>query len=419
LVHVFFISGSLQNRIADITAKLSQRSDFRPNGWGVKVKGFLKYRYAGKKEAKMIEEEFFDPGYITNEIADITGLYATPDIALSSDEKDKLLSLEDKIKRRIIGQDAAITAICRAIKRNKIGFKDPLRPVGSFIFLGTSGVGKTELCRALAEVLYGDAKKLIKIDMSEYMERWEATRLIGAAPGYTGHDNGGQLTNIVKNNPEAVLCLDEIEKAHPDIFNIFLQIMEDGVLTSSKGEAVSFKDILIIMTSNIGSGEITHGAKPIGFSGDYSEETDIKVKITAVLKKTFKPEFLNRLDEIITFNRLTEKDILQVCKIMLKKVKSKARKIGIKVDFDRTAVVEIARLGFSKEYGARPLRRVVSAKIEDMLADKVLAGELNAGDDIHIVFNKKSFAIAKRRAVQVKEMTSKMTGEMRGEINEN
>jgi ATP-dependent Clp protease ATP-binding subunit ClpC len=351
------------------------------------------------------EEALFNPDDMTENAAAPVAptVQVQPFFPLSAEEKFQLSTMERRLKARIIGQDAAISVLCRAIKRNKVGFKDPARPVGSFIFLGTSGVGKTALCRALAEVLYGDEKKLIKLDMSEFMFRWDATKLTGAAPGYTGYENGGQLTNFVKLNPHAVLCFDEIEKADPDIFNIFLQVMEDGRLTSGKGEAVSFRDILIIMTSNIGSEIIVRNNKPIGFGADYDGESEKKNKITAALKRTFKPEFLNRIDEVITFNRLNEKQVLQICRIMLKKVKQRAQNINIKLEFDKSAVAELARLGFDKEYGARPLRRVITAQIEDMLAEKVLAGELNAGDDVRIIFNESGFAAEKKMSAEAME----------------
>jgi len=308
-----------------------------------------------------------------------------------NDEENTLLTLESRLKKRIIGQDTAISAVCRAIKRNKVGLKDPFRPVGCFIFAGTSGCGKTELCKVLAEELFGSDKKLIKLDMSEYMTQWDASKLIGAAPGYIGYENGGQLTNKIKQNPESVLCLDEIEKAAPNIYNFFLQIMENGVLTSSQGETVSFKDTIIIFTTNVGSGET---ATSIGFAG-YDEEKAKKADVTAALKKTFKPEFLNRIDEIVVFNRLEEKHILQICNNLLKKVKLRANRINLKISFDKSAVAELARIGYDKEYGARSLRRAISANIEDMLAEKVLTGEINKGDRIRVVYNENGFSAEK------------------------
>ncbi|GHU77065.1 hypothetical protein FACS1894188_10620 [Clostridia bacterium] len=268
------------------------------------------------------------------------------------------------------------------------GFKNPARPVGSFIFVGASGVGKTELCRALAKVLYGDKKKLLKIDMSEYMLKHEVSKLTGAAPGYVGHENGGLLPNLVKQNPKAVLCLDEIEKAHPDVFNIFLQIMEDGILTSSQGETISFRDILVIMTSNIG---VKESGRKIGFFNDKNEKDSIERRVSETLKSVFRAEFLGRLDEVILFSELNEQNIFQICNIMLKEVKSKARNLGIKIDFDKTAVAELAKLGYDAEYGARPLRGVISAKIVDTLSDKILAEELNYGDNVRVMFDENGF----------------------------
>lgn len=330
-----------------------------------------------------------------------------PDKKLSDEVKLKLLNLENEIKKRIIGQDAAIFSVCRAIIRNKVGFKDPVRPVGSFFFLGTSGVGKTELCRALADAFFGSESKLIKIDMSEFRERHEAVRLIGSVPGYIGYGDGGQLTNKVKENPESVVLFDEIEKAHPDVFNIFLQIMEDGILTSGQGEAVSFKDTIVIMTSNIGAEDIAEKKKAIGFANNFEEEVDIKNKVMEAFRKSFKQEFINRIDEIIVFDRLNEKRILQICEIMLDKVKENALKLNINVEFSKNTVRELVKQGFDKEYGARPLRRVIAAKIEDMLADKLLTGELSEGDDICVVFGNKCFAIKQKthnKSIQTEEL---------------
>ena len=311
-------------------------------------------------------------------------------------KREHFLNLEKRLQEKIIGQDAAISTVCRAVKRNAVGLKDPKKPVGSFIFLGTSGCGKTQLCRALAQVLYGSENFLIKLDMSEFSLDADSKKLTGAPNGYIGYENGSMLVNTVKMKPYSVLCLDEIEKAHPDIFNVFLQIMEDGVLTSALGETVSFKDVLIIFTSNLGSFEISQTSKSIGFSRDCEKENNINIDVKIALKKTFKTEFLNRIDEVITFNQLSENDILKICKIELDKVIERAKNLNIEVDFDESAIQEIAKLGFDKEYGARPLKRVISAKIEDLLADKVLLGELNYGDKIRISYNNGGFIVVKK-----------------------
>ena len=311
-------------------------------------------------------------------------------------ERNKLLNLETLLKEKIIGQDAAIESVCRAIRRSRAGLKDDAKPVGVFLFMGNTGIGKTELCKALAEVLYGDKKRLLRLDMSEYSSRWDIVRMTGAAPGYLGHENGGQLTNMVKENPQSVLCIDEIEKVHPDVYNIFLQIFDDGILTSSQGETVSFKDILIIMTSNIGSDELANGDKPIGFA-KYNK-VDSKSKLDSALKQTFKPEFLGRIDEVITFNKLNVNHIFQICGIMLNELKQRAAKVGITVEFDKSVAVELVRLGYSEKYGVRPLKRVISAKIEDLLADKIISGELKSGEEIRITFNENGFESLKKKS---------------------
>jgi ATP-dependent Clp protease ATP-binding subunit ClpA len=223
--------------------------------------------------------------------------------------------------------------------------------------------------------------------MSEYAERWDVSKLLGASPGYVGYEAGGQLTNMVKKSPQSVLCLDEIEKAHPEMCNIFLQVFDDGVLTSSQGETVFFKDMLIIMTSNIGAWEMTVTNRPIGFMDGFDEEVSVKSGINAALKRHFRPEFLNRVDEVVTFNRLSEKHIHQICKILLAKVKAKAKIMRVKLDFDKSAVAELSRLGYSPEYGARPLRRVISSKIEDKLSDMIISDRLKPGDAVHVVFD--------------------------------
>jgi len=315
-------------------------------------------------------------------------------------EKPNLINMEAALKKKIIGQDTAISAICRAIRRNAAGLRDPTRPVGCFLFLGMSGVGKTELCKAIAEYLYGSAQKLIKLDMSEYMARWDASRLTGAAPGYTGYEEGGQLTNLVKQTPSAVLCIDELEKAHPDVLNVFLQIMNDATLTSSQGEVVSFKDVLIIMTSNIGS-EAYNKRSSIGFTGDANVESDITSDINIALKKALKPEFINRIDECVIFNRLYEKDIQKICKILLNKVKLQAAKIGIKLDFDASVISELSRIGYDTEYGARPLKRVIDVKINDMLADMIISDKLKSGLSATISFDGNEFSVKNIKAIKI------------------
>jgi ATP-dependent Clp protease ATP-binding subunit ClpC len=318
------------------------------------------------------------------------------DVWSFSVDRKRLLNLESELKEKIIGQDKAISAICRAIRRGEAGFRDPARPVGSFVFLGPSGVGKTELCRVLAEILYGNKNRLIKLAMSEYMAKHEASKLTGAAPGYTGYETGGRLTNLIKQHPHSVLCIDEMEKAHPDIFDLFLQILEDGVLTSSQSEVISFADVLIIMTSNLGAKEFN---SKIGFAASENSERvkEVVKHMVSTLKTTFRPEFLGRIDDVIIFNKLSEREVLTVCKNMLKAVAFRAQILEIKLGFSKTSIAELVKLGYNEEYGVRQLRHVIARKIEDVLADRVLFGELNPGDDIQVKFGKKGFVIAKRR----------------------
>ena len=342
----------------------------------------------------MNEELLYNPDFV-------------PNLSLSAAEKANLLGLEDRLRKKIIGQDEAISKICRIIKRNYAGFKDHSRPTGSLFFTGATGVGKTELCKVLAEILYGDSKKLIKLDMSEFMDRYSMTRLTGAAPGYIGHEKGSVFVDEVKaNSSGAVLCVDEIEKAHPDIFNLFLQILDDAVLTASNGEKVYFNNILIIFTSNVGASESTN---QIGFSKKSAVESE-KDTIDKALKKTFRPEFLNRIDEIVTFNKLSKKHINQICRILLNKVKDKAKRLNIQLEFDKSTICEIAKMGYSDEYGARELRRVITRNIEELLADKILNGELNSGDNVCIISENDRFKVEnkKKKSIKYKESTGEI-----------
>ena len=306
------------------------------------------------------------------------------------------IELEDRLLKKIIGQPHAIKAVCNALKRNRVGFKNADTPVGSFLFCGTSGVGKSQLCKALAEELYGDKKKLCTLNMANFAERLHVTQLLGAAPGYETCSNGGQLTNLILQNPNCILLLDELEKAHPDIFNIFLHILEEGETTSALGQTVSFSNVLIIMTCNVGAQALSE--KQIGFATSNRSLDVQNDKLQAALKRAFKPEFLNRIDEIITFNKLTQKDVSEICKIMLKEVQEKARLIGIKLTFDKTAHHELSKLGYDPAYGARPLRRVIKTHIENKLADMILTGELQQKSNARIVYDCKDGFVLKKTA---------------------
>ncbi len=308
---------------------------------------------------------------------------------LSEEESQRLLKLEDVLHERIIGQEEAVTAVAKAIRRGRVGLKDPKRPIGSFLFLGPTGVGKTELCKALAEAVFGDENAMLRFDMSEYMEKHTVSRLVGSPPGYVGYDEGGQLTDQVRSKPYSVVLFDEIEKAHPDVFNMLLQIMEDGLLTDSQGRHVDFKNTIIIMTSNVGAHLITEPKKSLGFTGDTAETLDRKLEETATrellmaeLRKTFRPEFLNRIDGTIAFHKLTEEDIQKIAVRMLKVLAGRLEGMEIHISFTDAAIQAIAKDGFDPVYGARPLRRAVQSKVEDALAEQMLEGKFKAGSQV-------------------------------------
>lgn len=300
-----------------------------------------------------------------------------PTKQITKEESEKLLKLEDVLHERIVGQDKAVSGVARAIRRGRAGLKNPKRPIGSFIFLGPTGVGKTELCKALAESMFGDEDAIIKLDMSEYMEKHTVSKLIGSPPGYVGFDEGGQLTEKIRRKPYSVVLFDEIEKAHPDVFNMLLQILEDGVLTDSQGRKVSFKNAVIIMTSNVGASKITQPKSALGFGGENDESSSIEQLVMNDLKSTFKPEFLNRIDEIIVFNQLERDDIKEIARRMLTSLEKQLKELGTEVEFTDDAISAIADAGFDKVYGARPLRRAIQTKIEDKLSELILEHKLS------------------------------------------
>lgn len=311
---------------------------------------------------------------IANVVSAWTGIPATQ---ITKEESERLLKLEDILHERIVGQDKAVSGVARAIRRGRAGLKNPKRPIGSFIFLGPTGVGKTELCKTLAEAMFGDEDAIIKLDMSEYMEKHTVSKLIGSPPGYVGFDEGGQLTEKIRRKPYSVVLFDEIEKAHPDVFNMLLQILEDGVLTDSQGRKVSFKNAVIIMTSNVGASKITDPKNALGFMGSNADEnSNIEQLVMADLKATFKPEFLNRVDEIVVFKQLEKDDIMEIARRMLKSLKKQLSELGTEVEFTDAAVSAVADAGFDKVYGARPLRRAIQTKIEDKLSELILEQKL-------------------------------------------
>lgn len=335
---------------------------------------------------KWQEQQKGNSGEVTAEdiakiVSEWTGI---PVVQLTKEESERLLNMENVLHERVIGQSEAVTAIAKAIRRGRVGLKDPKRPVGSFIFLGPTGVGKTELCKALAEAMFGDENAMLRLDMSEYMEKHTVSKLIGSPPGYVGFEEGGQLTEKVRRKPYSVVLFDEIEKAHPDVFNMLLQILEDGRLTDSQGRTVDFKNTIIIMTSNVGARLITEKQSSLGFNSenenaDESEKKDIKELVTGELRKVFRPEFLNRVDDIIVFNKLNKDEIKQIAVKMLKTLENRLDKMNIKISFTDNAVSEIADKGFDENYGARPLRRAIQNEIEDPLSEQMLEGKVKDG----------------------------------------
>ncbi len=337
------------------------------------------------------------------EIAEVVSLWTgVPVKAISEGEGQRLLKLEETLHNRVIGQDEAVVSISKAIRRGRVGLKDPKRPIGSFIFLGPTGVGKTELSKALAEAMFGDEDALIRFDMSEYMEKHTVSRLVGSPPGYVGYDEGGQLTEKVRRKPYSVVLFDEIEKAHPDIFNILLQILDDGILTDSQGRKVDFRNTVIIMTSNLGARLITEN-KSLGFSAGDAEKTEadhkkIKADVLSEVKRAFRPEFLNRVDDIIVFHQLSDENIRSIASLMLDSLSKRLLANGIDAKFTDKTIEKIAEKGFDKIYGARPLRRAIQSEIEDLIAEEMLEGKVKEGDKITIDYTKDKFSVRHRKS---------------------
>ena len=354
---------------------------------------------------KWQEQQKGNSGEVTAEdiakiVSEWTGI---PVVQLTKEESERLLNMENVLHERVIGQSEAVTAIAKAIRRGRVGLKDPKRPVGSFIFLGPTGVGKTELCKALAEAMFGDENAMLRLDMSEYMEKHTVSKLIGSPPGYVGFEEGGQLTEKVRRKPYSVVLFDEIEKAHPDVFNMLLQILEDGRLTDSQGRTVDFKNTIIIMTSNVGARLITEKQSSLGFNSENenveeSEKKDIKELVTGELRKVFRPEFLNRVDDIIVFNKLNKDEIKQIAVKMLKTLENRLDKMNIKISFTDNAVSEIADKGFDENYGARPLRRAIQNEIEDPLSEQMLEGKVKDGAVVTCDFSDGQFTFTTAHA---------------------
>ena len=316
----------------------------------------------------------------------LTAWTGIPVARMTADEESRLKCLESRLSERIIGQDEAVAAVSRAVRRGRMGMKDPRRPIGTFLFVGPTGVGKTELSRALSEELYGQADAMIRVNMSEYQESFSSSKIIGSPPGYVGYDEGGQLTERVRKKPYSVILFDEIEKAHPDIFNLLLQILDEGSLSDAQGRRIDFKNTVIILTSNLGSKSIL-GSRPLGFSGSISEEdkeTDIKRSVEEELKHVFRPEFLNRLDEIVLFRPLSQDDLKLITRRLLGETAARLNGAGVTIRFEDSAIDFLLRHGYEEAYGARPLRRAITKYVEDPLTERLLSGTIHAGDTLRL-----------------------------------
>ena len=351
------------------------------------------WKGTGSSSALVVDEDD-----IAEILADWTHI---PAARLKEEEMERLKNLENILHARVIGQNEAVTAVAKAIKRGRAGLKDPKRPIGSFLFLGPTGVGKTELSKTLAEAMFGSENALIRVDMSEYMEKHAVSKFIGSPPGYVGFEEGGQLTEKIRKNPYSVILFDEIEKAHPDVFNIMLQILDDGILTDAQGRKVDFKNTVIIMTSNLGAKEILGNvSSKLGFNSgeenkNLSEHEKIKNKVMEEVKRAFKPEFLNRIDDIIVFDRLTEDNIKEIARLMLKSLETRLNANDITVSFSDAAIEKIAKSGFDPVYGARPLRRAIQNEIEDMLSEEIIDGKIKSGDKITVDVSDDKFVVNK------------------------
>jgi ATP-dependent Clp protease ATP-binding subunit ClpC len=341
-----------------------------------------------KQVDQLSRDETAVPEVSVNDIAEIVSrATGVPVTQLTEEEKDRLLSLERYLHERVIGQDAAVSAVSEAVRRSRSGLGDPGRPVGSFLFLGPTGVGKTELARALTEALFGGEAPLIRLDMSEFQERHTVSRLVGAPPGYVGYDEAGQLTEAVRRRPYSVVLLDEIEKAHPDVFNTLLQVLDDGRLTDGQGRTVDFKNTVLIMTSNLGSDLISRQGAVLGFGADSAnsgdtQEAALNDQLMRRLRESFRPEFLNRIDEIIVFRQLDRDELRQITRLLLEETRRRLHAQDVRLEFTDAAVDWIADRGYQPEFGARPMRRTIQREVDNQLSRMLLDGQISAGQDV-------------------------------------
>ncbi len=333
-----------------------------------------------QSQGALLKEEV-DSEDIAEIVAKWTGI---PVSRMLETEKMKLLKMEDRLHQRVVGQDEAISVVSNAIRRSRAGLQDESKPIGTFIFIGNTGVGKTELARALAEFLFNDEHAIVRIDMSEYMEKFSVSRLIGAPPGYVGYEEGGQLTEAIRRRPYSVVLLDELEKAHGEVFNVLLQLLDEGRLTDGKGRLVDFRNTIVIMTSNLGSEIINDKLSMLSEDNRYSILSEIRVKIVELLRKRLRPEFLNRIDEIVLFQPLTAKEIREITDLQVRRVSSKLLKNGVKLNVSECALDWISKLGYDAQFGARPLKRAIQRNITDVIAMKILSGDFINGDEIYV-----------------------------------
>jgi ATP-dependent Clp protease ATP-binding subunit ClpC len=368
--------------LRDTEQKIREELDTTKNQWKEKQ---------GRTDSEVTPED------IAQVVANWTGI---PVNKLKEEETQRLMTLESILHERVIGQDEAVKSVSRAVRRARAGLKDPKRPMGSFIFLGPTGVGKTELARALAEAMFGDENAVIRIDMSEYGEKHSTSRLVGAPPGYVGYEEGGQLTEKVRRKPYSVVLLDEVEKAHPEVFNILLQVLEDGRLTDSKGRVVDFRNTLIILTSNVGAEAIKRNST-LGFTAVVDAGADydnMKGKVMDELKKSFRPEFLNRIDEIIVFHSLEQKHIAEIVTLMSEELRKRLNEYEVDFELTENAKDFLAKAGFDPAYGARPLRRAIQKHIEDKLSEELLTGNVTKGDSLLIDEENGALSVTKKDA---------------------
>jgi len=321
-------------------------------------------------------------------IAAATGI---PPQKLMESERDRILSMGDELRKRVVGQDEAIEAVTEAVQRSRAGLNDPSKPIASLIFLGPTGVGKTELCKALSEFMFDSEDAMIRIDMSEYMEKHTVSRLVGAPPGYVGYDEGGQLTDAVRRRPYSVILFDEMEKAHPDVFNVMLQMLDDGRVTDSKGNSVNFCNTVVIFTSNIGSQDILD----MGSGGEIGNQEIMKERVTLAMKDAFKPEFLNRIDEYVIFNSLSKDNLKGIVKLEIKRLEDRLEERSMKLNVSEAAMNHIAEIGFDANYGARPLKRTIQRELETVVARGILSGEYGNGDTVTVNESNGSLVLAK------------------------